>query len=217
MPTKEELHKLFVEGGLSLGDTATAIGYSRRQTSRFLKQFGISLPPNERRWGPRTLSREQLSSMYVDQGMSAGDIAKESGKSTPTILRWLRQDGVETRARNEAAAMPARRERIAVSKYKGGSVDGKGYRSMHRNRADNGKQRTGLHRLIAEAILARPLTAAEVVHHVNGCGLDNRPANLWVFPTQADHNRYHRTGTIHPDTIKLIPYCGELSSCQLAT
>jgi transposase len=211
MPTKEELHKLFVERGLSLEDTAAAIGYSRRQTSRFLKRFDISLPPNEKRWGARTLSQEQLRSMYVDQGMSAGDIAKESGKSTPTILRWLRQDGMETRTCNEAAAMPARRERIAVSKYKGGSVDGKGYRSMHRNRANNGKQRTGLHRVIAEAILARSLTAAEVVHHVNECKLDNRPANLWVFPTQADHARFHKTGTIHPHTIKLIPYCGEVA------
>lgn len=211
MPTKEELQNLFVERGLSLGDTAAAIGYSRRQTSRFLKKFGILLPPNEKRWGPRTVSPEALRSMYVDQGMSAGDIAKASGKSTPTILRWLRQDGMETRARSEAAIMPARREKIAAAKYKGGSLDNKGYRSVHIGRDKGSKQRTGLHRQIAKAILARPLADAEVIHHVNGCRQDNRPANLWVFPTQADHVRFHKTGTIHPDTIKLIPYCGEVA------
>jgi hypothetical protein len=170
-----------------------------------------AIKANLLRWGPRSLGPEPLRSMYVDQGMSAGDIAKAVGKSTPTILRWLRQDGMQTRSRGEAAITPARCKRISESKYTGGCVDGKGYRSMHGNRAANGKQRTGLHRVIAEGILSRPLTRDEVVHHVNGCRLDNRPANLWVFPPQADHIRYHRNGVIHPDTIELVPYCGEVA------
>jgi hypothetical protein len=71
--------------------------------------------------------------------------------------------------------------------------------------------KTPLHRAVAEAILARPLRKGESVHHVNECRMDNRPANLWVFPTVAAHTKFHHTGEIHPDTIKLVPYCGEVA------
>lgn len=45
------------------------------------------------------------------------------------------------------------------------------------------------HRLVMEQVLGRPLTRAEVVHHINGERADNRPENLRLYPTHAEHIR----------------------------
>ena len=62
------------------------------------------------------------------------------------------------------------------------------------------------HRQIASRVLGRPLSRPEVVHHCNETRTDNRPENLWVFPNQSAHLKYHATGIIHPDTIFLKDY-----------
>lgn len=52
------------------------------------------------------------------------------------------------------------------------------------------------HRLVMEAELKRFLLPHEVVHHRNADRLDNRPANLEVFQSNADHLRHELTGRI---------------------
>jgi hypothetical protein len=144
--------------------------------------------------------------MHWDEGRSCVDIGREIGVNGSTVQRWLRHDGTGVRSRSDALTSTRRRQSISASKTKNG-LDSDGYRLARR--ASGGSRR--LHRQIAEAILARPLTTSEVVHHVNGCRADNRPANLWVFPTDRAHHHFHHTGEIHPATIKLIPYCGEVA------
>jgi len=47
------------------------------------------------------------------------------------------------------------------------------------------------HRIVAEQMIGRPLKPGEVVHHINENKRDNRPENLMVFASQADHARWH--------------------------
>jgi len=72
----------------------------------------------------------------------------------------------------------------------------------YRLRKINGRNRP-LHRLIVEQILERELSNLEVVHHKDGNKLNNNIDNLWIFPNQSAHRKYHSDGVIHPLTIVL--------------
>ncbi len=47
------------------------------------------------------------------------------------------------------------------------------------------------HRKIMQDHLGRELTSQEVVHHIDGNGLNNNISNLQLFPNNAEHMKHH--------------------------
>ena len=59
-----------------------------------------------------------------------------------------------------------------------------------------------VHVLVAEEKLGRYLLPDEVVHHIDEDKLNNRPDNIMVFATKADHTSFHNSDTTLADSLQ---------------
>lgn len=102
-------------------------------------------------------------------------------------------------SRAKMGQRPATRERS--SQWKGGRYVSQGYRHVMIALLPPEQIELALamttgtyipeHRVVAAATVGRPLTRADIVHHVNGEKLDNRPENL-IVTSNRDHSLEHR-------------------------
>lgn len=133
---------------------------------------------------------EDIKTYYQDNH-SYCECEKKFGVSRATISRYMRKSGILRSFKDAIALRESKKEHGSC--WKGGRSLGykPGYISIYTG-VKNGVSTYRLeHLLIAEAALGRALKRGEVVHHLNGDGLDNRNCNLMIC-TNSYHAAFHQ-------------------------
>jgi hypothetical protein len=144
-------------------------------------------------------NRNWLYKMYIENNLSQKSIAKLCGINQSIISRKLSYFHIPTRKF-------CGRSDIYCSRYKGGRTKtSKGYIHIlsHNHPRVNSRKYVPEQILIAEKQLNRFLSEKEVIHHINEIKDDNRIENLYLFPSEQEHQRYHqnlRRNNIKPIT-----------------
>lgn len=168
---------------------------SQYRVREYLKNHGFRIRTRGEATGLRnrksaTPIDEAKLRLLIDEKLSTTEIAAKLGVSQPTIEMKLRRIGL-----NSKHGRGSRLEKNYF--WNGGRVtDEDGYILLKQNdhpfATKAGYVRE--HRLVMEAILGRYLDPLEVVHHKNKNKADNRPDNLELYKSNADHLRDELTG-----------------------
>lgn len=144
---------------------------------------------------------DQICSMYVDELVSMGTIAKRFGKSRTWIHKVLRSKGVDTGKRlievkcdycgntllKNKSQIRNRQNHFCNSKCYHGSLKDPEFNKYRQG------QRVG--KVVFLACVGT-LDFEPIIHHVDENPENNNPKNLWGFRNQADHFAYHQGGKV---------------------
>ena len=156
------------------------------------------------------MTEAEAIAAYV-AGASTTEIAKCTGESVSTVRRRMIRNGVMRSVKDACAVAAshgrmgrkvgtsvkvsaegkkniaaARKLYLEINPPAGTSVKPSGYVEYTTGKHKHKRE----HRVIAERMLGRPLSAAEVVHHKDGNKLNNAPSNLEVM-TWREHSSLH--------------------------
>jgi hypothetical protein len=135
------------------------------------------------------MTKADLEDRYVRQHQSTGVIARELGCSVALVNLRLRDFGIP---RRPPGGWRHNRTGPEAPNWKGGRRLLRGYVQLRR--PDHPEAQNGYvweHRVVMEQTLGRRLRLGEVIHHVNHIRDDNRPENLILLTSQAEHGRHH--------------------------
>lgn len=197
-PWRDEqvLRELYVDRGLSIDSVADELDCNHKTVHRWLRRHEI---PRRREGNPGKEAHEDLDDgdllheLYVEEGLSAPEIAERYGVEKPLIYSRLRKFDIETRSPSVAAV----KRHLKSGSNAGFTTSTRGYEAVYTY--DKGKKTwASIHHLVAIANGADPFAVFSGgdnhVHHKNGIPWDNRPDNLEVL-SASEHMKLHKTSS----------------------
>lgn len=196
------------EGGASVRQLAIYYGCHYTMIDAVLDKFGIHKQPMGYH-SRREKSSEEKARMVNEyrEGATTRQLKRNHRCSHRVVVATLDEAGVQRRPKNyhlvgrkltlQGRTKLSELARKQVGKknpnWRGGIIvrhDRRFILDKKHSYADSGGY-VAEHRLVMERIVGRYLLPQEVVHHINGDGLDNRPENLKLFPNTAAHTKHH--------------------------
>lgn len=151
-------------------------------------------------WGCTTnkledVPNEQIIAWYTVDLLTMQEIADRTGVTRQSVCARVRRMGalvayrggpVWRKCDNCGELYLARRKALRSGRARHCSM-----RCYHEHRSVFGKYSKKGQQMAREVCSAR---SGEVIHHINGNNYDNRPGNLIVFRSHAQHAGFHKSG-----------------------
>lgn len=176
--TKERIEALLKT--MTMEEVGRELGVSGQTIKRRVKEFGIVYNPQEKNSFAHILTKEYLES--VKDTHTIDDVAKETGLGRRVIRKYIDNYGIKL--------VPIVLRGEDSPAWKGGSFISNRKENQYRYIYVDGKHYRE-HILVMEQHIGRKLNKGEVVHHVDGDGLNNNLDNL-VLMTKDIHDTFHR-------------------------